>query len=253
MDGELIEYYREREANTMELAEAMQLQEEELDEAEEELDPARVCWQNLNGDDERCRVITGFSCDEFLELYEVCETALPQTLGRGRRSRVGKHDRLLLVLCYVKHYETKAKLQQTFLISKSQVQRHLDETIEAITPVLYERYVERIYDIIGEDEEMAEFPEARYVLDATFQETWTPLGIYEERKRFFSGKHKAYGLKSQTLHNRRGFVLHCVAGVPGAVHDLTIARQHLGEVHNSPPRFLLMLADSTFPCASSDR
>src|SRR5262245_24325455 len=79
--------------------------------------------------------------------------------------------------------------------------------LRAITPVLYARFVEGIYELIGPDEEMAEFPDARFVLDATFQETWTPLGTYDERKRFFSGKHKGYGLKSQTLHNRRGFLL----------------------------------------------
>lgn len=48
-------------------------QEAELDEVEEELDPARLSWTNLNGDDERCIVITGFTCDQFLELFEACE------------------------------------------------------------------------------------------------------------------------------------------------------------------------------------
>jgi hypothetical protein len=236
MAEEVFGYYRDRQAHTEQQAQDAMQQEAALDEVEETHDPARVCWQNLNGNDERCEIITGFTCEQFLQLYEACEAAIPEVIGRGRRSRVSKHDRLLLVLCYVKHYETKEKLAQTFLVSKSQVQRQLDETIAAITPLLYACYVESIYVVIGPDPEPEEFPYARYVMDATFQETWTPLGTYAERKRFYSGKHKAYGLKTQTLHNRRGFVLHCISGIPGAVHDLTIARQNIEQARApSPP------------------
>lgn len=61
-------------------------------------------------------------------------------------------------------------------------------------------------------------------MDTTIQEIWTPLGTYEERKRFYSGKHKLYRLKTQTLHLRNGLLVACWPGVSGAVHDLTIAR-----------------------------
>lgn len=67
-------------------------------------------------------------------------------------------------------------------------------------------------------------------MDATLQEIWTPLGTFDERKRFFSGKHKLYGLKSLTLHNRLGILLASWSGVPGSVHDLTIAREHVDEI-----------------------
>jgi hypothetical protein len=69
-------------------------------------------------------------------------------------------------------------------------------------------------------------------MDATLQEIWTPLGTFEERKRFFSGKHKLYGLKSLTLHNRLGLLLVSWSGVPGSVHDLTIAREHVDEIQD---------------------
>lgn len=128
-------------------------------------------------------------------------------------------------------------------------QGHLDGTIKAITPVLYRRYVKRIYELIGPDEEMAEFPDARYVMDVTLQEIWTPLGTYEERKRYFSGKHKAYGLKTQTLHNRRGFLVHCVPGIEGAVHDLTIGRQHMAEVR--PYFFSVLLGPRSIPSSTA--
>lgn len=201
---------------------------------------------NINSDDDRCTVLTGFNCDQFLQLFEVCEAAMPVTLGRGRRSKIEKHDRLLLALCYLKHYETKEKIKETFLISKSQVQRNLASTIEAITPVLYRRYVETIHELIDPDQDMADFPEARYVMDTTIQEIWTPIGTFEERKRYYSGKHKLYGFKTQTLHNRRGFLLHCVSGIPGAMHDLTIVRQHFEQIQPFLVQQRAVLVDSGY-------
>jgi hypothetical protein len=112
MEHAIYDYYREREEHTVQLAQDAMDLEDELDEEEEEHDPARVCWANLNGNEERCVVITGFTCDQVLELFEACEDAIPVTTGRGRRSRVSKHDRLVLVLCYIKHYETKEKLKE---------------------------------------------------------------------------------------------------------------------------------------------
>lgn len=73
-------------------------------------------------------------------------------------------------------------------------------------------------------------------MDVTFQPIWTPLGTYEERKRYFSGKHKQYGFKTQCIHDRTGRVVHVISGVVGSVHDLTIARQSIENV-----RFLLCL------------
>ena len=230
MEDETFDYYREREAHTAQLAQELLDQEEELNNAEEAHDPARLCWHNLDGDDARCHIITGFTCEQFLELFEACEQSIPVTIGRGRRSRMGKHDRLLLVLCYLKHYETKQKLKETFLISKSQIHRNLDSTVRAIMPVLYEKYVHDINDLIAPDEELDLFPEARFVMDTTIQQIWTPIGTYEERKRYYSGKHQLYGLKTQTLHNRRGFILHYISGIPGATHDLTIARQNIEDI-----------------------
>lgn len=227
---DVFDYYQERAENTIHMAQDVMDVEEQINEEEEEQDPARLCWANLNGNDERCAVICGFTSDQFLQLFEACEDAIPTVVGRGRRSRISKHDRLLLVLCYVKHYETYEKLAETFLMSKSQVHRNLGDTIDQVGPVLYRRYVEHISELIGVDVEVAAFPEAPLVMDATLQEIWIPTGTFQEKKRFFSGKHKKYGLKTQTLHNRRGFHLHCIPGIDGAVHDLTIARQHIIEV-----------------------
>ena len=230
MDEALFEYYEEREQNTIEVAESQIEGQEQLDIAEENHVPALVSWENLSTDDVRCKTITGFTCEEFLLLYELCGESIPENIGRGRHSRFTKQDKLLMVLCYVKHYETVDKMKDTFIISKPQLHKILEDTMNAITPILYGEYVDGILNYVEEEEEPEVFPEARFVMDVKFQQIWTPIGTFNEQKRFFSGKHKAYGLKSQCLHNRLGFVLHCVSGIPGAVHDITIARQNVDAV-----------------------
>lgn len=239
MNDELAAYYRDREEHTVQLAEAQLEEQEAFDEAEEALDPALVCWANINGHVERCRVLTGFTCAEFMELLGYVEDAIPTVIGRGRRSRLVPADRFLLLLCYLKHYETHAKIGDTFHVSKTQIQRIVDTTLAAVTPLLYSRFVENITDLIDYEPVEGEFSEAKYVMDATIQEIWTPLGTYEERKRYYSGKHKLYGLKTQTLHLRNGISVATWSGIPGAVHDLTITRDKIDEVSQPINKILI--------------
>lgn len=88
-------------------------QEMELDEEEENHDPSQVCWRNLCDDDDRTKVITGFNCEQFLDLFEVVSDVLPVTTGRGLRTKISDHDKLLMTLCYLKHYETVDKMKET--------------------------------------------------------------------------------------------------------------------------------------------
>lgn len=228
MDEAVFEYYEEREEHTVALAVNAMEVEVVLNEEEEDHDPSQVCWRNLCDDDTRMKVITGFECDDFLGLFEVVQEALSVTTGRGRRTRISHHDKLLMTLCYLKHYETLDKMKETFHLSVSHLKRVVDTTIEAIEPVLYQKYVVEVEPTLPEEDD--DFPMARYVMDVTFQPIWTPLGTYNERKRWYSGKHKQYGIKSQCLHDRRGRVMHIVSGVHGSVHDLTIARESIDEV-----------------------
>ncbi|MCA1806821.1 MAG: transposase family protein [Actinobacteria bacterium] len=228
MNEAIFEYYQEREDHTLTMAEDAMEVEEALNEEEEEHDPSQVCWRNLCDDDARTKVITGFECEAFLALFEEVEDVLPVITGRGMRSKISNHDKLLMTLCYLKHYETLDKMKETFHISKSHLQRVIDTTIAAIEPVLYRTHVSEVEAAVPEEGD--EFPMARYVMDVTFQPIWTPLGTYNERKRWYSGKHKQYGVKSQCIHDRKGKVVHVATGIHGSVHDLTIARQTIDVV-----------------------
>lgn len=239
---EILDHYREREENTRQLAEDAQELQDEIDEEEEELDPARVCWLNLCDDDERCKIICGFGPDEFQEVYDLVEDDIQENIGRGLRSKIPKEDKLLMVLCYLKHYETIDKMKDTFSISKSHLQSLLATTITAIMPTLYDHYVTELQERVeDESEEDQLFPDAKFVMDATFQPIWTPTGTYNEKKRYYSGKHKMYGLKSQCIHDRRGRVVHCIPGERGAVHDLTLCRNNIEEVRVSRLKGCILL------------
>ena len=230
LDSDKLTYYKQRADHTTLIAQNHLNELKLLDEAEENHDPARLCWNNLNGDNERCMVLIGFSCLDFLTLLNLCENVIPNNLGRGRRSQWSSADKLLLLLCYLKHYETQAKLGETFHISKPQVNRIVASTLAAITPILYQHFVIKIESLLPELEQLLSFPDAKYVMDATVQEIWTPTGSYEEKKRFYSGKHKLYALKSLTLHNRRGWLIELWSGLPGSVHDITIATDNIDAI-----------------------
>lgn len=227
--NEILDYYREIEINTAHLAqEAIELQEE-IDEDETTLDTSKVTWANLRTDEDMCKIICGFTVEEFLDIYTLVEDAIEENIGRGRRSKITKKDKLVMVLCHLKHYEILDRMKITFCISKAYLYKILNETIIAITPVLYDYYVVHLEDRLEKEneDEIEEFPEAKYVMDATFQEIWTPMGSFQERKQYFSGKHKMYGLKSQCIHDRKGRLVHCIPGERGALHDFTICRNNI--------------------------
>jgi hypothetical protein len=138
----------------------------------------------------------------------------------------------LILLCYLKHYETIDRIKDTFSVSNTHLHDIIDTVSESVTPVLYERYVTNIKELTADESEEEDpiFPDAKCVMDATFQPIWTPTGHFNESKVYFSGKHKMYGLKSQCIHDRKGRVVHCVPGIPGSVHDLTVCRNHIDEV-----------------------
>lgn len=224
---DLFDYYKEREQHTVDLATEVIEQQHQLDNLEEDENSSAVSWTNLSHNEERCKLLTGFTPAEFLTIYDIVSDSIQQNIGRGPRSKISKHDRLVIVFCCLKHYETIDKMKDAFSISKSHLHTILMSTIEAISPVLYKYYVE---DYEDDDDDNVLYPNAKYVIDVTFQSIWTPIGTYDEKKQFYSGKHKLYGLKSQCIHNRKGRVVHTVAGQKGSMHDLTICRENIDDL-----------------------
>ena len=78
------------------------------------MNPVGVSWLNLCNDEPRCKTITGFSPEEFLTLYDLVHDDIKENIGRGLKSKISKYDKLLMILCYLKHYETIDKMKDTF-------------------------------------------------------------------------------------------------------------------------------------------
>ena len=97
MNEELFEHYEEREEETRGLAENELEQQMEIDDEEENEDPSRVCWLNLSNDDRRCKILTGFSPEEFLTLYDLVEASIVENIGRGRQSKISKFEPYCLI------------------------------------------------------------------------------------------------------------------------------------------------------------
>lgn len=111
---EIFSYYEEREDHTATLAdEQLQLQQD-IDEEETDLYPAKVIWFNLRVNEKRCKTISGFTPEEFLVIYDLVQEHMAENIGRGLKSKISKQDKLIMVLCYLKHYETLDKIKDTF-------------------------------------------------------------------------------------------------------------------------------------------
>lgn len=83
MNEAIFDRYRQREEHTRVIAgEAMEL-EMELDEEEENHDLSHICRRNLSDDDDRMNVISGFTCDHFLDIFQIVEHVLPVSISRG--------------------------------------------------------------------------------------------------------------------------------------------------------------------------
>jgi hypothetical protein len=68
MDDALFDYCEDREEDMNRLANEAEERQQEIDEEEEEADPARMCWLNLSDNEDRCKTMCGFSPEEFLTL-----------------------------------------------------------------------------------------------------------------------------------------------------------------------------------------
>src|SRR5579862_3658188 len=128
---DILTYYQEREQQTAELV------EETLDDTEEEDEnPSKISWFNLQHDENKCKIITGFTPEEFLVLFDMVSADIDENVGkgRGRKTKISKQDKLLMVFCYLKHYETVDEIGKTFSISKTHIYHILHNTINAIVP-----------------------------------------------------------------------------------------------------------------------
>jgi hypothetical protein len=76
---------------------------------------------------------------------------------------------------------------------------------------------------LEEEQRFRNFPYALYALDVKFQPAFRPGGRFNEKKHYFSGKHKLYGYKVECAVALPGIAVHVSKHYTGAVSDLSIA------------------------------
>jgi hypothetical protein len=74
------------------------------------------------------------------------------------------------------------------------------------------------------------YPRCGLIVDATAQDGGRPAGPFEDARKYFSGEHFCYCLKSQVITNREGLAVHVVVGMPGAKHDFVLFRENLRSI-----------------------
>jgi hypothetical protein len=160
-------------------------------------------------------------------LYE----PLAECIGRQRGGRIrsiGPIDSFLLFLHWLRSDNPMDAIAAAFKLSKNTLHARMLEVLDRVHDPLVTRFVTA--QACAPLPVRGEHPACGFIVDATIQNRGRPVGTFEEAKRYLSGKHKLYCLKSQVITNRDGLAVLIVAGVPGAKHDFQLFRDNLAAV-----------------------
>jgi len=198
------------------------------------------------------RTFTGITPEEFDQLF-VALTPVYQNARRAERDRDDRQrapgagrpfalplpDKLLLGLVFLRLYPSLSFLACLFALDKSNVQRELKHRL---LPALQEVLPTPLRDAPlrtkegGNQEGERKLPKLRtlkqlldifpelgeVLLDATEQPVEQPKDK-QKRKQAYSGKKRDHTVKTQIVVSQH-LVLHAFGGLPGCLHDLTLAR-----------------------------
>ena len=191
--------------------------------------------------------LTGFTKDEFDKLFLHVEDALTNT-GRGRKGKISPRDILLMILHYFRRYPRIEEASGVFKIKPSTFQGLLSRYIPILADILKKIFIDQVstadlpYD--------QDFPDCRYVVDATVQQISKPFKDFDKAKEYFSGKHYLYCLKSQVIVNIKGLALHIATGFKGSIHDKKLFDLKLPEfeaiINKHPDEPKKILADKGY-------
>ena len=171
----------------------------------------------------------------------------------------------------LKHYESWEKFAVTYGVKKTVIVNAITKTLKKIVDPLTDELIILIY----KDEQnkkgikFEEYPEVALVVDVTFQNRTRPKMLYNEAKYYFSGKHCAYGYKTEVAHLPDGKAVLISDLYGGSVHDFSIFKDNVeiykdflskkssdkkiddnGELKTKYPKLWALLADKGYQGAS---
>jgi len=178
-----------------------------------------VLYEHFKSNQSSFYSLTGFQITEFEKLWIHVEKAFTAP-ARGRKPKISAKDIIILLLHYLRRYPRVEQIAAIFSLKSSTVQAIITKYI----PILAEIMKRNFIDAVAKEEIVynQDFPECAYIIDATVQEIYKPFISFEKAKKYFSGKHRIYCLKSQVIVTIKGLVVSIITSIPGSKHDKNI-------------------------------
>ena len=182
------------------------------------------------------QISTNFTIAEFQMLYiDIQDIIVTRwNVGSGRRSPVHPMDALLMVLAQLKQGTPFAATSKIFSLSGDAFRRLVDGFVEKCCNAILDEYIatDSMGDYRSKDNKFDHFPDVLEAIDVTFQKSYARGVDYEAKKIRFSGKHKAYGWKTEVAVGPDGRARFVSSSYPGSVHDMKMFMNHLEQHKN---------------------
>lgn len=186
---------------------------------------------------ELIRAFTGIPAEEFWDILEKMEAKLPahemgrhtrddrkRAVGAGRKFDQPLAQRTVAVLSYLRLHAPQLVIALMFGLTQCDISRDLRRLLPLINSVLP---CPEVWDVTKDNQEskvlvtlpLEQFANGRVLVDATEQQVYRPANNNETRKLYYSGKKKAFTMKTQMATDDDHHILAISASVPGAMHD----------------------------------
>jgi hypothetical protein len=188
------------------------------------------------------KALMGIAPDEFWQMVRMVQDQLPaynqqrftrpdrqRAVGGGRPCDQPVSIRVALVLTYLRLHVPQTVVATLFGATQADVSRELRRllpVLQTILPCPAVWHLGAPADSVPETEQLplTHIAEGRVLVDATEQRVSRPA-TPEQRQRYYSGKKKAFTLKTQFVADPTHYIHALSAAVPGATHDKKLSDQ----------------------------
>jgi hypothetical protein len=199
-----------------------------------------ITEQELRENPVLVKALTGLPADDFWRLIKDMEARLPE-YERQRHERPDRHRavgagrpydqplliRVMLVLTYMRLHMPQEAVALLFGATQPDVSRELRRLLPLIEQIMP---VPEVWQVVKEDEvlteaamlDLAQLSDGRALVDATEQPVYRSQDS-QKRKEYYSGKKKAFTLKSEFVTDGDHHILAISNAVAGATHDKALS------------------------------
>lgn len=225
------EFLRQRREVVAQVTEAEIMTIRGPQETEQVEERASVLFDYYTEDKEMFYNEIGFSIDEFNHLFTISNDCFIYN-GRGRKPQISQRDILVILLHYLRRYPKLEEMAAAYGTSVSKLSKILERAIDAAC----DKYVPLFINRPAADIDLPvdhNVPECGYIVDATVQRILVPAGDFAgKKKKWFSGKHYCYCLKSQVITDMKCAAIMVNSGYYGSKHDIAVFRETIEEWRN---------------------